>query len=158
MTAKPILPKPIVPNSILPKPILRNSICDLVPPPALPQEDLLLILKHARSNIENGWCQHSFMKYAEDGGIQYCAVGAIRTAVDTYVGMPKKPISPAEHAEYARLAYSQALYSERATAVVCDSLRLGFRANHLARFNDTPGTTQSDVLSLFDKAIESVQS
>lgn len=132
--------------------------------PKLSLEDMALLLKQARSIVEDGWCQNAFVRNLH-GAIHYCAVGAIRAAIDTYLGMPESLKCPATHEEmneYFRLTCIRAERSDEVIRVVSKVLRAshGYAKQppaHLAEYNDAPETTKADILVLFDAAIESVQ-
>ena len=98
------------------------------------------ILRHARGLIEQGWTQGAFARDADGHGVNhrnsravcFCGVGAIRRAADD-LRMPRR-LTAAAWKVLDDVCPDQEL------------LAMGWQ--------DEPGRTQSEVLAMFDRAIE----
>lgn len=103
--------------------------------PAEPEPDeLLAILRGGRDAVRRGWCQKALRD--EVGNV--CALGGLLRTLGGEVWR-------GGHVSGARDAMGDAM--DKLEAQIPGGI-------DIVRFNNAPGTTQADVLAVFDRAIE----
>lgn len=103
-----------------------------------PDSDEIRALRRARDLLArpNGWCQHKEARLLPDGtGFAYCALGAIRAAVD-YIGLGPLAYLPRKGLSLRMCGY------------------LADDPHALMGWNDCAGRTQAEVVAAFDRGIE----
>lgn len=106
------------------------------------------LLRGARALIARGWCQHAYRN-----GDKYCALGALNAccviAGSHYAAIHEAPAAGAPYFDPdALIQLEMGLTGEKCTV---SDLRI------ITTFNDSPTTTQADVLQLYDRAIAQLE-
>ena len=94
---------------------------------------VLEVLRRGRARIAAGWCQGAFRRVAPDGREHFCAEGALR---EYHVGV-----------EHSQTNLKSEVYLNAALRTIAPRFACMV-------WNDRATTTQADVLTLYDRAIE----
>lgn len=111
--------------------------------------NVLQVLIGARDRLANGWCQRRLKLYQE-GGMQFCAVGAILDAATEDIFGSKDFSRVAVAAVAAQLPRG---HWDGALGINAEEARW----MRVVVFNNASATSQESILALFDRAIASLQ-
>jgi hypothetical protein len=107
----------------------------------LPKEsNARFLLKKGRKLIEKGWCQYTAREERKDGTTAYCASGALVAAAQK--SLPWS-IGPHTIEQAFRLLENE-------------TFRYDNKCIGLIAYNDKPGRSQGEVLSVYDAALKRV--